>query len=65
MQEEQIQVETTRQINGEFRTYWFNLPIDIAQFEELLGVEAESRDYRISEKVLPYADDVHEHTSIY
>lgn len=65
MQEEQILVETTHLINGEFRSYWFDLPIDIAKFEELLGVGAESRDYRIIEKVLPYADDVHEHTSIY
>ena len=26
---------------------------------------AESGDYRIIEKVLPYADEVHEHTSVY
>ena len=47
--------ETTHLINGEFRSYWFDLPIDIAKFEELLGVGAESRDYRIIEKVLPFA----------
>ena len=34
-------------------------------FEEKLGVGAESQDYRIIEKVLPYADEVHEHTSVY
>ena len=34
-------------------------------FEEKLGVGAESQDYRIIEKVLPFADEVHEHTSVY
>ena len=33
--------------------------------EEKLGIGAESGDYRIIEKVLPYADEVHEHTSVY
>ena len=46
-------------------SYWFELPIDVAEFEEKLGVGAESGDYRIIEKVLPYADEVHEHTSVY
>ena len=46
-------------------SYWFELPIDIAEFEEKLGVGAESGDYRIIEKVLPFADEVHEHTSVY
>ena len=46
-------------------SYWFDLPIDVAEFEEKLGVGAESRDYRIIEKVLPFADEVHEHTSVY
>jgi hypothetical protein len=41
------------------------LPIDVAEFEEKLGVGAESGDYRIIEKVLPFADEVHEHTSVY
>lgn len=36
-----------------------------AEFEEKLGVGAESTEYRIIEKVLPYADEVHEHTSVY
>ena len=46
-------------------SYWFDLPIDVAEFEEKLGIGAESGDYRIIEKVLPYADEVHEHTSVY
>ena len=37
----------------------------VAEFEEKLGVGAESGDYRIIEKVLPYADEVHEPTSVY
>ena len=37
-------------------SYWFDLPIDVAEFEEKLGIGAESGDYRIIEKVLPYAD---------
>ena len=56
----------TRGTTGEETTsYWFDLPIDVAEFEEKLGVGAESGDYRIIEKVLPYADEVHEHTSVY
>jgi hypothetical protein len=42
-----------------------HLPIEVAEFEEKLGVGAESGDYRIIEKVLPYANEVHEHTSVY
>ena len=38
---------------------------NVAEFEEKLGIGAESGDYRIIEKVLPYADEVHEHTSVY
>ena len=49
----------------ETTSYWFDLPIDVAEFEEKLGVGAESGDYRIIEKVLPFADEVHEHTSVY
>ena len=56
----------TRETTGEETTsYWFDLPIDVAEFEEKLGVGAESTAYRIIEKVLPYADEVHEHTSVY
>ena len=56
----------TRGTTGEETTsYWFDLPIDVSEFEEKLGVGAESQEYRIIEKVLPYADEVHEHTSVY
>ena len=55
-------METRGTTGEETISYWFELPIDVAEFEEKLGVGAESGDYRIIEKVLPYADEVHEHT---
>ena len=58
-------METSGTTGEETTSYWFDLPIDVAEFEEKLGVGAESGDYRIIEKVLPFADEVHEHTSVY
>ena len=58
-------METKGTTGEETTSYWFDLPIDVAEFEEKLGVGAESGDYCIIEKVLPYADEVHEHTSVY
>ena len=58
-------METKGTTGEETISYWFELPIDVAEFEEKLGIGAESGDYRIIEKVLPYADEVHEHTSVY
>ena len=65
MQETRVLVETRGTIGEETTSYWFDLPIDTAEFEEKLGVDAESTEYRIIEKVLPFADEVHEHTSVY
>ena len=65
MQETRVLVETSGTTGEETTSYWFDLPIDVAEFEEKLGVCAESGDYRIIEKVLPFADEVHEHTSVY
>ena len=65
MQETRVLVETRGTTGEETISYWFDLPIDVAEFEEKLGIGAESGDYRIIEKVLPYADEVHEHTSVY
>ncbi len=65
MQETRVLVETRGTTGEEITSYWFDLPIDVAEFEEKLGVGAESTEYRIIEKVLPYADEVHEHTSVY
>ena len=58
-------METKGTTGEETTSYWFDLPINVAEFEEKLGVGAESGDYRIIEKVLPYTDEVHEHTSVY
>ena len=58
-------METRGTTGEETISYWFDLPIDVAEFEEKLGVGAESGEYRIIEKVLPYADEVQEHTSVY
>ena len=58
-------METRGTTGEETISYWFDLPIDVAESEEKLGLGAESGDYRIIEKVLPYADEVHEHTSVY
>ena len=52
MQETRVLVETRGTTGEETISYWFELPIDVAEFEEKLGVGAESGDYRIIEKVL-------------
>ena len=45
-----VLVETRGTTGKETTSYWFDLPIDVAEFEEKLGVGAESQDYRIIEK---------------
>ena len=45
-------METRGTTGEETISYWFDLPIDVAEFEEKLGIGAESGDYRIIEKVL-------------
>ena len=65
MQETRVLVETRRTTGEKTISYGFALPIDVAEFEEKLGIGAESGDYRIIEKVLPFSDEVHEHTSVY
>ncbi len=52
MQETRVLVETRGTTGEETISYWFDLPIDVAEFEEKLGIGAESGDYRIIEKVL-------------
>ena len=49
-------METRGTTGEETISYWFDLPIDVAEFEEKLGIGAESGDYRIIEKVLPFAE---------
>ena len=64
MQELRVLLETKQTINDEIRSAWFALPIDEEELRERLGVDAESEDYRILEKELPFADDVGEDTTI-
>lgn len=64
MQELRVLLETKQPINDEIRSAWFLLPIDEEELQERLGVDAESEDYRILEKELPFADDVGEDTTI-
>lgn len=45
MQEARVQVETKEPISGEIRACWFDLPIDTALFEEVLGIDAENDSY--------------------
>lgn len=44
MQETRVLVETKGTTGEEITSYWFDLPIDVAEFEEKLGVGAESQD---------------------
>ena len=64
MQEARVQVETKEPISGEIRACWFDLPIDTALFEEVLGIDAENDSYYITDKELPFADEVREDTTI-
>ena len=42
MQETRVLVETRGTTGEETISYWFDLPIDVAEFEEKLGIGAES-----------------------
>lgn len=64
MQELRVCIEAEQPEEGETRSVWFELPIDEEEFFEKLGVDAESSDYRIVEKDLPFADDVGEDTTV-
>lgn len=64
MEELRVLIEATIPKNGELPSAWFCFPIDEMEFEELLGVEADSEDYRIVEMELPFADDVTEATTV-
>lgn len=47
-------METRGTTSEETISYWFELPIDVAEFEEKLGGGAESQDYRIIERQRKY-----------
>lgn len=64
MEELRVFIKTTIPIDGEIRSAWFDLPIDEDEFMERLGVDAESTDFHITEKEVPFPDDVSEDTTI-
>lgn len=57
-------IEADSTIRGEKLSAWFELPINEYEFMGKLGVEIDSNDYRITEKKLPFADDVGEDTTV-
>lgn len=65
MQELKVLIETQVSTGGERLSFWFDLPIDLAEFEAKLDIRADSEDYRIIEKEVPFADEVHEQTNVY
>ena len=64
MQELRVQIEAVPISEGDRLSAWFTLPIDEELFSERLGVDAESNDYRITEKELPFAEEVDEDTTV-
>lgn len=64
MEELRVLIEVKEPVNGEIRSFWFDLPINEAEFLDNLGVEVDSNDYSIIEKKLPFGDDVEENISI-
>lgn len=65
MKESKVLIETQAGTGGKRLSLWFDLPIDPEEFEEKLGIRADSEDYRIIEKAVPFADEVHEQTNVY
>ena len=63
MEECSVLIEST--LPAEDKTSrWFNLPIDYELFRDLLGVEADSKDYQIIDMKLPFAGDIVRTTSV-
>ena len=63
MEEWSVLIEST--LPAEDKTSrWFNLPIDYELFRDLLGVEADSGDYQITDMKLPFAGDIVRTTSV-
>ena len=55
-----MQIEAREPTDGEIRAFWFTLPIDTEQVEELLGIDIDTDYYYITGKELPFADEVQE-----
>lgn len=64
MEEMRVQIEAREPTDGEIRAFWFTLPIDTEQVEELLGIDVDTDYYSITGKELPFADEVQEDTTI-
>ena len=63
MEERSVLIEST--LPAEDKTSrWFNLPTDYGLFRDLLGVEADSKDYQITDMKLPFAGDIVRTTSV-
>ena len=60
MEEMRVQIEAREPTDGEIRAFWFTLPIDTEQVEELLGIDIDTDYYYITGKELPFADEVQE-----
>ena len=63
MEECSVLIETTKSA-GDKTSRWFDLPIDYELFRDLLGVEADSKDYQITDMKLPFAGDIVRTTSV-
>lgn len=57
MEECSVLIETTKSAEDK-TSRWFDLPIDYELFRDLLGVEADSKDYQITDMKLPFAGDI-------
>ena len=57
MEECSVLIETTKSAEDK-TSRWFDLPIDYELFRDLLGVEADSGDYQITDMKLPFAGDI-------
>ena len=63
MEECSVLIETTKSAEDK-TSRWFDLPIDYELFRDLLGVEADSKDYQITDMKLPFAGDIIRTTSV-
>ena len=57
MEECSVLIETTKSAEDK-TSRWFDLPIDYELFRDLLGVEADSNDYQITDMKLPFCQTV-------
>lgn len=48
--EMRVRIENIRPADGELRSAWFTLPVYEEELEEVLGMDADSKEYCIMEK---------------